>query len=372
MAETRGLSEADRSHLERARRIARRGWGSTHPNPMVGCVLVRGGDVVGEGWHAEFGGPHAEVVALESAGERARGATAYVSLEPCAHHGKTPPCTEALLAAGVSRVVYGARDPGPESGGGGRALAAAGLDVSGPAWTEAVARAENPAFHHAAESDTPYLALKLAMSLDGKIAEARGRRTRITGAEADREVHRLRAGFDGILIGSGTAAADDPRLTVRLAEPGRRQPLRLVLDSTLRLSPGAALFEDVDAAPVHVFTGCDAPAEAVAELEAAGARIHRVGEAEEGLDLGRVWAVCMELGVRSILCEGGARVAASLLAEDRVQRLYLFVAPRALGPDGVPAFGGAAEAVGLERFRPVLEPEVHGADVLLVYDRARG
>ncbi len=359
-----------REHLERARVIARAGWGRVHPNPVVGCVLVRAGEVVAEGYHAELGGPHAEVVALEAAGARARGATAFVTLEPCNHQGRTPPCAEALIEAGVTRVVFGVRDPGGESGGGAETLRAAGVDVEGPVWSEAVGRAENPAFFHTARQETPFVALKLAMTLDARIAEASGTRTPITGAEALAEAHRLRSGFDAILVGAGTVRVDDPELTVRLAPPGRTPPRRLVVDPSAGLASDAALLTAPGGGPVHVFVRDDAAESDLERLEGEGAHVHAVGTvAGGGLDLGEVFDVCWETGIRSILCEGGARLAASLLAEERIQRVYLFIAPFTLGRDGVPAFLNDAARIGHGHFRLAFAPERFGEDVLLVLDR---
>jgi diaminohydroxyphosphoribosylaminopyrimidine deaminase / 5-amino-6-(5-phosphoribosylamino)uracil reductase len=365
-----GPTDEDLRHLERARGLAVGGWGRVHPNPLVGCVLVRDGRIVGEGFHARFGGPHAEIVALEAALGEAEGATAYVSLEPCNHHGKTPPCSEALLQAGIRRVVYGAADPGRPSGGGGDRLRQAGLDVVGPVWSDREARKENPAFFHAHRHGTPYLALKLAMSLDARIAAAPGRRTRITGIEAEREVHRLRSGFDAVLVGAGTVRADDPRLTVRLVPPGDRPLRRVVLDSGASTQSDAALFSDeASEAPVHVFTR-EAVAEAEIErLEERGAHVHPVGEGPHGLDLGAVWGVLWDIGVRSVFCEGGRRVADSLLREDRVQRLHLFVAPLTLGAEGLPAFGDDADSLDWTGFEPAGPPRLFGRDALLTYDR---
>jgi diaminohydroxyphosphoribosylaminopyrimidine deaminase/5-amino-6-(5-phosphoribosylamino)uracil reductase len=366
------VSQADMGHLERARQLARQGWGRVHPNPMVGCVLVRDGRVVAEGYHQEFGGPHAEVVALESAGSLAEGATAYVTLEPCNHQGKTPPCSQALLAAGVRRVVYGVADPGVESSGGADTLRRSGVEVAGPVWSHAEGRAENPAFFHAAHTDTPWVALKLAMTLDGCVAAARGERTRITGPEAEREVHRLRSGFDAVMVGAGTARIDDPRLTVRLAPAGRLPPGRIVLDPGGSLPSTAALLEEAAEAPVHVFTRTGAPAEHVARLQEAGAQVHPVPERRDGggeLDLGAVLAACRQMGVGSVLCEGGPRLAGSLLREGRVHRLYLFVAPFALGASALKAFPADADAFDWKSFLPVLPPVLHGRDTLIVLDR---
>jgi len=355
--------------LERAAKIARKGWGHVHPNPMVGCVISRGDEIVAEGHHEVFGGPHAEIVALERAQTAAEGATAYVSLEPCDHEGKTPPCTRALIAAGVHRVVFGASDPGAQSGGGARTLRAAGLEVVGPVWTPSRARAENPAFFHTSVRQTPFIALKLAMSLDARIARAPGTRTKITGPEAEREVHRLRTGFDAVMVGAGTVRADDPRLTVRLASVGRSLVRRIVLVPDAQLAPGAALLRELDGAPTHVFCRRDASEATMKRLEAAGAHIHPVGDREGRLDLADVWMVCWELGIRSVLCEGGARLAHDLLRNGHVGRLYLFVSPTTMGAGGVSAFSDQADDLDWSRFEPIAEPRRFGRDVLLTYDR---
>lgn len=368
MSDPPELSPQDRAHLDRARLIARGGWGQVHPNPMVGCVLVRDGEVVAEGFHGVFGGPHAEIVALERALSEAEGATAYVSLEPCNHRGKTPPCTQALIEAGVRRVVYGAADPGARSGGGGDALRAAGVEVSGPVWGAEEARAENPAFMYVACHEAPFVAVKLAMSLDARIAAAPGAPTQITGSEAAREVHRLRTGYDAIMVGAGTARADDPRLTVRLVPRGRRPARRMVLAPDADLSTEAALFSDIEEAPLHVFCRLDASEAAIERLEAAGAHVHPVKHTDGRLDLDAVARVSWELGVQSILCEGGSRLAASLLKERRVQRFYLFVAPTTLGASGLPAFPEDVE-LDWSDFRLAQPPEGFGRDTLIVLDR---
>lgn len=361
----------DREYLERARSLATRGWGHVHPNPMVGCVLVRDDRVVAEGYHEAFGGPHAEIVALERALGAAEGATAYVSLEPCDHHGKTPPCSQALLDAGITRVVFGGADPGPSSGGGGGTLRAAGVEVVGPVWSSAEARAENPAFFHLAHHDTPFVALKLAMSLDARIASARGARTRITGMDAQREVHRLRAGFDAVMVGEGTARIDDPRLTPRLVVAGREPTRRIVLSPEASLSTDSALFRDLSAAPLHVFSRLDASEVAMERLERAGAKVHPVASPGDPstLDLGEVMAVAWELGIRSILCEGGAALAASLLRHELTHRLYLFVAPMTLGASGVPAFPDDADTLEWSSFASVVPPVSFDSDTLIVLDR---
>jgi diaminohydroxyphosphoribosylaminopyrimidine deaminase / 5-amino-6-(5-phosphoribosylamino)uracil reductase len=363
------LTLEDLAHLARSVEIARRGWGRVSPNPMVGCVLVRAGEVIAEGYHEVYGGPHAEVVALERALLAADGSTAYVSLEPCNHHGRTPPCSQALIDAGVKRVVYAASDPGEKSGGGAVALQKAGLSVVGPVGSRADARAENPAFFHAARHSTPFVALKLAMSLDGMIATAPGVSTRITGADAEREVHRLRTGFDAVLVGAGTVRADDPRLTVRLVPPGSTAPRRLMLLPDANLPADAGLLQEVEDAPVHVFCGVDASEVAIKRLDAAGVHVHPVPADETGLRLESVLAVCQELGIQSILCEGGSALGAALLRENLVGRLYLWIAPHVIGQNGLPAFAEGLEQLDWNAYAPSTEPELFGLDTLIVLDR---
>ena len=361
------LSQADREHLERAVVLGRRGWGGVHPNPLVGCVLVRDGAVVGEGWHEEFGGPHAETRALERAGPAAEGATAYVSLEPCSHVGKTPACTRALVASGVRRVVFGAADPGAESGGGASELRQAGLEVVGPVFDPHRAWSENPAFHDWVGAGRTHVSLKLALSLDGGIAASPGERTALTGEAARREVHRLRSGFHGILVGSGTARVDDPLLTVRDAPLRRSAPVRVLLDSRLRTGPEAALFRDVATAPLWIFCREDAPESRIELLEGAGARVHPVprGPDGTGVALAEVLERCGAMGVESLLCEGGGELAAALVRGGYVRRFYAVIAPLSLGRGAVPGLPLTAPV----RWRPAREPRVLGPDLLLTLDR---
>lgn len=368
------ISDTDRAFLDRAAELGKRGWGRVHPNPMVGCVVVRDGVVVGEGWHEVFGGPHAETVALGAAGPDARGATVYVSLEPCRHEGKTPACTRALLASGVSRVVYGAADPGVASGGGGAELSAAGVEVLGPVFDAIRTRALNPAFHMQ-RADRPWVALKLAVSLDGGLAAAPGLRTALTGPEARREAHRLRAGFDAVMVGGVTARVDDPLLTVREGIEPRVPPVRIVLDASATLPSDASLFGDAAEVPLWIFTRQEAAEADLERLEAAGAWVHPVtGPTDEPsvLDLAHVLRVCREGGLTALLCEGGARLGAALMAADLVDRLYLFVAPRVLGAGAVGAFDGWSPLdparSGWETVGP---PRPAGADALFTLDRIR-
>lgn len=363
---------ADRAQMARALELAERGWGRVHPNPLVGAVVVRDGAVVGEGYHAEYGGPHAEVVALREAGDRARGATLYVTLEPCAHHGKTPPCTDAILEAGVRRVVIAAGDPSPDAGGGAARLRAAGIEVVEGVERER-ARSQNAAFFHAVERGSPYVVLKYALSLDARLSEAPGRPTAVTGAAALRETHRLRAGYDAILVGIGTVLADDPLLTVRGAVVPRVPPVRIILDTQARLPLESRLVRSVDETPVWVVCRDTAPVARRNTLEAAGVRILEVGSAGpggSGLDPGAVLDRLRAERIRSVFCEGGGRVGAALLAGDHVERLTLFYAPRLFGDGGVPAFParfGTGPAAGWRRRRVA----VFGEDTLIEFDRSR-
>jgi diaminohydroxyphosphoribosylaminopyrimidine deaminase / 5-amino-6-(5-phosphoribosylamino)uracil reductase len=357
---------SDSLHLRRAISLAALGWGRVAPNPMVGCVVVREGEVVGEGWHTGYGLPHAEVEALRAAGERARGATAYVSLEPCSHHGRTPPCTGALVEAGVARVVFGARDPNPKARGGGEVLREAGVEVVGGV-EEARVRDQNAAFFHlhSAEGEArPWVALKLAMSLDARIADAGGRSVWITGEEARAEVHRLRAGFDAVAVGVGTAVADDPLLTVRGAVVPRVPPARVVFDRRLRLPPDAQLVRTADRAPVLALCEPGAPEERRRALEAAGVRVVAAAGVHAQLRELRAAGVC------SLFVEGGSVLASALLAAGLVDRMYLFYAPLLIGPGGATPFAGVPDSpvADAERWRRI-ETRAFGPDTLVVLGR---
>ncbi len=324
----------DVHHIRRAIALAASGWGRVSPNPMVGCVIVRDGQVVGEGWHTEYGRPHAEVEALRAAGEHARGATAYVSLEPCSHWGKTPPCTDALTAAGVRRVVFGGFDPNPKAKGGAEVLRAAGIEVLGGV-EEASVRDQNAVFFHAhspAGAARPLVALKLAMSLDARIADRHGRSVWITGEAARAEVHRLRAGYDAVAVGIGTALADDPLLTVRGAVEPRVSPIRIVFDRALRLPLDGNLVRSAREVPVWAACAPEAPDDRRRALEDAGVRV--IG----GFDFADQLCAIREAGVRSMFVEGGSVLASALLTADVVDRMYLFYAPVLIGPDGAAPF----------------------------------
>ena len=340
------LDDADRRLLAQAVRAGRRGWGRVHPNPMVGAVVARNGTVLAEAHHQEFGGPHAEVAALAALGPDARGATLYCSLEPCRHAGKTPPCTMALRDAGVARVVYWAADPTSQAGGGDW-LRDNGVRVDGPFGEPRDWAAENPSFFHAATgAPRPFVALKLAVSLDGCIAPPGGRRAWLTGREARTEVHRLRAGFDAVLVGRGTWEADDPSLTARGPVAPRVPPLRVLLDRRGRVPASARALDPACDAPSLVATSPDRAPGLRDRLNgrAEVAAVPLDAQAPPALDLDALLRELARRGVASVLCEGGGRVAASLLAGDLVDRLYHFVAPIFLGPDATPAFPSVATA----------------------------
>jgi len=364
------LSGFDRAMLGRARGLRLRGRGGAHPNPMVGCVIVSEGRTVGRGWHAEFGGSHAEVMALREAGEAARGATAYVSLEPCAHFGQTPPCSEALIDAGVARVVFGAADPGDASSGGAAQLRDAGIEVVGPCLSARSALADNPSFFHRARTGRPYVAGKLAMSLDARIAARPGDRTPITGEEALAEVHRIRAEFSAIVVGARTVEVDDPLLTARGDIEPRVPPIRIVLDAHAALPLDGALAGSLHAGPVWVFCSKQVAESRIEELERAGIVVHPIASTGDEVDLAAVVDDCAELGLASVLVEGGGRLVDGFGAAGLLDRFYLFTAPSVLGSAGVPAFPG--KGLRLDdgnTWGLVSRPQRVGNDVLAIWDR---
>jgi diaminohydroxyphosphoribosylaminopyrimidine deaminase/5-amino-6-(5-phosphoribosylamino)uracil reductase len=352
--------DEDRAYMRRALDLARRGWGQTAPNPMVGAVLVRDGTVVGEGFHARFGHDHAEIAALKQAGDDARDATLFVTLEPCTHHGKTPPCADAVIAAGVRRVVIASEDPNPEAAGGAAKLRKAGIAVEVGVEADA-ARELNAPFFHAFASDRPWIILKLATSLDGAIANAS--RTRgsggnwLTGDESRRDVHRMRAGVDAVAVGVGTVLADDPMLTVRDAPAPRVPPRRVIFDSELRTPHGANVVRGARLVPTTIIARRASPDRREA-MAAAGVDV-RVYETLEAALHGLAAD-----GVRSMLVEGGARLAASLLEQAMVDRLVIFQAPIVLGADALNAFAhlSSAAAAALGHLR-VIERVTLGSDL---------
>jgi diaminohydroxyphosphoribosylaminopyrimidine deaminase / 5-amino-6-(5-phosphoribosylamino)uracil reductase len=333
--------ELDGRFMALALRLAERGLGRTWPNPAVGCVVVKDGRVVGRGWTQPGGRPHAEVEALSRAGLRALGATVYVSLEPCAHYGRTPPCTMALIHAGVRRVVAATLCPDPRVDGKGIAqLRQAGIEVD-LGLRGAEAEALNAGFFLKERARRPLVTLKLATSLDGRIATRSGQSLWITGEAARARGHLLRATHDALMIGSGTALADDPSLTCRLPGLEARSPVRVVLDGRLRLPATSRLAATAGAVATWLFTRRPAGPPARAEaLAAQGVELIEVGAAGcEGLDLEEVLAALAARGITRLLVEGGATLAASLLRRRLVDRLAWFQAPLIIGGDGHAAIG---------------------------------
>jgi len=355
----------DRRHMARALQLAARGLTTTHPNPRVGCVIVAGATVVGEGWHVQAGGPHAETEALARAGNSARGATAYVTLEPCCHTGRTPPCTAALIAAGIGRVVYGAGDPNPRvDGGGQRALSAAGIEVQGGLLAAGSERL-NAGYILRMRRGWPLVRTKIAASLDGRTALADGQSQWLTGEAARHDVQRWRARSAAIMTGIGTVLADDPALNVRKAgQPLPRQPLRVILDSRYRTPPAAQIL----AGPGEVLVigaGADVRRSA---LEAAGARVEVVP-----LDTGRVDVAAAlrrlgELEINEVWVEAGPTLNGALLAAGLIDELVVYMAPSVLGADArgmfdLPPLASLDERPGfqLQNVRQI------GDDLRLVY-----
>ncbi|MBI5168800.1 MAG: bifunctional diaminohydroxyphosphoribosylaminopyrimidine deaminase/5-amino-6-(5-phosphoribosylamino)uracil reductase RibD [Candidatus Eisenbacteria bacterium] len=356
----------DRSHMLRALRLASRGRGRTAPNPMVGAVLVRNGEVVGEGWHRRHGGPHAEVEALAAAGRRARGATLYVTLEPCAHHGKTPPCTEALVAAGVKRCVVAVRDPHAIVNGRGlRRLRAAGIAVEvGLCADEACELLGGYVLVH--RESRPRVTWKAAASLDGRIADHRGRSQWITGPDARRRGHGMRAAADAIVVGANTARTDDPRLTARLGRDVA-QPLRVVCDTSLRLPLTLKLFRPPLAAGTVVACGPKAPGSRVRALEARGVRVWRLPLAGGHVSPRAIARRLAAEGRHEVLLEGGATLGGAWLRAGLVDRIALFVAPRLLG-DGTHWLAGRGWDLAQAPQGRIVSIERAGSDALLLVD----
>jgi diaminohydroxyphosphoribosylaminopyrimidine deaminase/5-amino-6-(5-phosphoribosylamino)uracil reductase len=337
----------DEAWMARAVALAEGGRGRTSPNPMVGAVLVRDGRVVGEGFHQAAGRAHAEAAALAAAGADAAGATCYVTLEPCAHHGRTPPCADALVTAGVARVVAAMPDPDPRVDGAGLArLRAAGVEVVTGVGAAAAAE-QNAAYLTHRRLGRPRVTLKAAASLDGKVAAPDGTSQWITGPAARADGHRLRAEADAVLVGAGTALADDPRLTVRLPGHAGRQPLRVLADATGRVGPGGHLFDGE--APTLVATTPAAPGTAVDAWKAAGAEvlICKQDPGGRGVDLDDLLRALAARGVLELLVEGGPRLQASLWAAGLADRLVWYLAPLAIGGAGAPGLLGGAGAATL-------------------------
>ncbi len=323
--------------------LGQRGLGRTWPNPAVGCVIVHGRRIVGRGWTQPGGRPHAEVMALQQAGQAARGATAYVTLEPCAHHGQTPPCAEALIAAGITHVVTALTDPDPRVSGQGHALLrAAGVEVTEGILADA-ARAANAGFLKRVTQNSPLVTLKLATTLDGRIATSSGESRWITSPQSRRAVHALRLTHDAVLIGAGTARADDPDLTVRDLGASH-QPIRIVIDPRLSHEAQSRLGRTARQTPVWLCHTDAAPKAAINAWAATGAKLILCEAADAQINLTDALQRLAALGLTRILCEGGATLAASLIADHLVDDLITFTAGKLIGATGHPALGPLPDA----------------------------
>jgi diaminohydroxyphosphoribosylaminopyrimidine deaminase/5-amino-6-(5-phosphoribosylamino)uracil reductase len=348
-----------------ARRLAEKAAGRTSPNPIVGAVLVRNGKVVGCGYHRYAGGDHAEIIALKRAGAKAKGATLYITLEPCSHHGRTPPCAEALIRAGIKEVVAGTRDPNPRVAGRGfRLLRRAGIRVR-VGIQETECRALIEPFAKFITRQLPFVTLKLAATLDGKIASASGDARWISNEASRRLAHELRNRMDAVLVGAGTVGADDPQLTCRI--PRGRNPLRVVLDSKLRIPLSAKVLNLRDRQKTIIATTSEAPPAKARALEALGTRVWRLPASAAGVAWGPLLKKLAQEGIVSVMIEGGAAVAASALKEKIVDKLIFFYAPKILGGDG----RAMIEGLGIRRVRQAiavkkLSVENIGGDLMVV------
>jgi diaminohydroxyphosphoribosylaminopyrimidine deaminase/5-amino-6-(5-phosphoribosylamino)uracil reductase len=351
----------DRRYMQHALALAARGWGQTAPNPMVGAVVVAGDTIVGEGFHERFGEAHAEVNALRVAGERARGATMFVTLEPCAHYGKTPPCADAVIAAGIARVVIAVRDPSRKARGGVAKLQSAGVRVDVGLEQRAAIELNAP-FFNAQSSELPWVTLKLALSSDDAVADPTGTHRWITGPEARREVHRLRANADAIAVGIGTVLADDPELTVRDAPAPRVAPRRIVFDSDARTPMTSKLVQSAREIPTTLIVADRASDERIARLRGAGVDVVRAASLRDALS-----RLCAS-GVRSLFVEAGPRLTGAFLREALVDRLTIFRSQLVLGeaaPKGFEfAIAGFASSLAQAR---VVDERRFGDDTMTNY-----
>jgi diaminohydroxyphosphoribosylaminopyrimidine deaminase / 5-amino-6-(5-phosphoribosylamino)uracil reductase len=358
----------DQRFMALALALGRRGLGHTWPNPAVGAVIVKDGEIVARGWTQPGGRPHAEIEALRRAGAAARGATLYVTLEPCSHHGKSPPCADAIIAAGISRVVSAMEDPNPEVAGAGHArLRDAGVALDIGIGAEA-ARRDHAGHIRRVRDGRPNVMLKLAISADGKVAAAGRRPVAITGERVRDRVHLLRARHDAIMIGIGTALADDPVLTCRLPGMAKNSPLRVVLDRGLRLPLEARLVQTARDAPVLIIAGDNAPPARESALRTQGADVARTVQTVAQLDLVAVLKLLATRGITRLMVEGGPTLAAALITADLVDEAVLFHSGIVIGDDGVNAFEQQTLATLGRRLTRVASEAV-GSDRQDIYER---
>jgi len=355
--------------MARAVALAESGVGRTSPNPAVGCVVVRDEEVAGEGYHPGPGKPHAEVFALEAAGADARGATVYITLEPCSTHGRTPPCTDALISAGVARVVYGTPDPNPAHRGRGvQLLEDAGIDTA-RAGDETLLRSLNRGFFSWMERGRPFVSAKVAVTMDGAVALAAGERSHLSGPSADLWIHRWRAAADAVMVGIGTVLADDPLLTARPPEGCPRQPTRVVLDSQGRLPAASQLAGTAKRVPLVVITTAAADAGRLDVLQEAGAKVLRAPEREGRVDMKAALELLGKEGILEVAAECGPTLLGSLVASGDLDLLHLVMTPWVSGRTDVPRwFDGLAGAAEAAQRWPIKQMEVMGDDVMVTLE----
>lgn len=354
-------------HMELALELAEQGRGFVSPNPLVGAVIVKDGSIIAKGFHRRFGGPHAEVEALRAAGADVRGSTMYVTLEPCCHHGKTPPCTRAIIDAGIARIVMAMEDPNPVVAGKGRAeLEAAGIEVESGLLGER-AKKINESFLKFATTGLPFFIAKAAMTLDGKIATRTGDSRWITGDDARNHVHWLRAGVDAVMVGSGTVEADDPLLTTRRAPGNRRDAVRIIVDGDARVSPESRVFGMESPAPTLVAVKTDAPPGRKAALAAAGAQLIEIEPRRGKMDLAKLAKRLGEREITSVMIEGGGGLLAAAFEAGIIDKALFFIAPKIFGgkdaptPVEGPGAGKVGEAI---RFADLSAQKI-GEDILI-------
>jgi diaminohydroxyphosphoribosylaminopyrimidine deaminase/5-amino-6-(5-phosphoribosylamino)uracil reductase len=361
-------AKSDRRFMALALSLGRRGLGRTWPNPAVGAVIVKNGEIVGRGWTQPGGRPHAEIEALRRAGEAARGATLYVTLEPCSHHGKSPPCADAVIAAGIARVVSALEDPNPEVAGVGHArLRSAGIAVDVGIEAD-VAKRDHAGHIRRMREARPQVMLKLAISADGKAAGGGGKRVAITGDAVRNRVHLLRAHSDAIMIGIGTALADDPILTCRLPGMVKMSPTRVLLDSALRLPTRLRLVQTARDTPLWVIAAERASSASEAALRGQGAEVVRAAEKNGQLDLAAVLKLLAARGVTRLMVEGGPTLASAFIAADLVDEALLFHSPIRIGDDGLTALDPRARTT-LDQHLKYISSEQVGPDRQECYER---
>lgn len=351
----------------RALELAAQALGRTNPNPMVGAVVVKDGQIIGEGYHHRAGTPHAEVHALNQAGEQALGATLYVTLEPCSHFGRTPPCADAVIAAGIARVIMASLDPNPNVAGNGlKKLAAAGIEVE-VGFLEQKARRLNEVFWKYIQMGRPYVALKTAMTLDGKIASYSGDSKWVTGESARQQVHQLRNIYDGIMVGIGTVLKDDPLLNTRLPGGDRRDPIRVIIDGHLQLPLSGKIARTAERQRTLVFCSNQADPRTQLKLERMGLHVIRLDCHPDTVPLETVLDLLGRMDICSLLVEGGGEVNGYLLERDLVDRVYWFIAPKIIGGREAPSpIGGQGRALMQEAVElKSVEMQTFGPDIMI-------